>query len=129
MGAAEAALQLTADYARQRFQFGSPIGRFQGVKHPLADMYVDLESMKSLTQWASLTADGDPATFPKAVSLAKALASDAFNSLTIECVNLHGAMGFTEEYDIQLFLKRAKWFRPAFGDAAYHYVRSARMDA
>ena len=127
LGAVEAALELTVQYARQRVQFGVPIGKFQGVKHPLANMYVDLESMKSLTYFAAWTADSHPAAFPKAVSLAKGFLGDAFNKMAVECVNLHGAMGFTAEYDIQLFLKRAKWVRPAFGDGQFHFSRSAAL--
>jgi alkylation response protein AidB-like acyl-CoA dehydrogenase len=125
VGAAEAALSATVQYAKKREQFGSAIGRFQGVKHPLANMYTEVESMKSLVYFAAWTADGDPQAFGKAVSLAKGYCSDAFNRVAIGCVDLHGAMGFTEECDIQLFLKRAKWVRPAFGDSRFHFARNA----
>jgi alkylation response protein AidB-like acyl-CoA dehydrogenase len=127
VGAAEAALAITVQYTKNRVQFGSPIGRFQGVKHPLANMYTEVESMKSLVYFAAWSADGDPGGFRKAVSLAKGYCSDAFNRIAVQCVDLHGAMGFTEECDIQLYLKRAKWVRPAYGDSRFHFIRSAAL--
>ena len=127
VGAAEAALQLTVDYARQRTQFGEPIGRFQGVKHPLAEMYVELESFRSLCYYAAWQLDHAPAEAPLSVSRAKALASDAFARIGLDAIQLHGAIGYTWEYDAQLFLKRARWARPAFGDADHHYERALRL--
>ncbi len=127
IGAASAALELTVRYAKQRTQFDSPIGRFQGVKHPLAEMYVDIESFRSLLYYAAWTLDERPEEAPLAVSRAKAYASDAFPRIGIDVVGLHGAMGFTWEHDAHLFLKRAKWSRPAFGDAAYHGERIATL--
>jgi alkylation response protein AidB-like acyl-CoA dehydrogenase len=127
IGAAEGALALTVGYAKQRIQFGQPIGRFQGVKHRLAEMYSDIESFKSLCYYAAWLLDEDPARAALSVSRAKALASDAFARIGVDGVQLHGAIGYTWEYDIQLFLKRAKWARPAFGDSAQHYERVARL--
>ncbi len=127
IGAAEGALALTVTYAKQREQFGSPIGRFQGVKHPLAEMYVDVESFKSLLYYAAWALDESPEEVPRAVSLAKAYASEAFARIGLDTVQLHGGIGYTWEYDAQLYLKRSKWARPAFGDAAYHYDRVARL--
>ena len=124
-GAAEGALRLAVDYARQREQFGAPIGRFQGVKHPLAEMYVDVESWKSLLYWAAWCIDTGDAEAPRAVSLAKAYASEAFARIGIDVVQLHGAIGYTWEYDAQLYLKRSKWARPMFGDSDFHYDRVA----
>ncbi len=127
VGAAEAALRLTVDYARQRVQFGHPIGRFQGVKHPLAESYVDVESVRSLVCYAAWCLDHAPEEAPLAASRAKAYASEAFPRLGIDTVQLHGAIGYTWEYDAHLYLKRAKWLRPAFGDAAFHYERIAAL--
>jgi alkylation response protein AidB-like acyl-CoA dehydrogenase len=97
------------------------------VKHPLAEMYVDVESFRSLLYYAAWTLDERPDEAPLAVSRAKAYASDAFPRIGIDAVGLHGAIGYTWEYDVQLFLKRAKWSRPAFGDAAYHGERIATL--
>jgi alkylation response protein AidB-like acyl-CoA dehydrogenase len=126
-GAAEAAHQLTTQYAKDRLQFGHPIGKYQGVKHPLAEMYVDLESTKSLLYYAAWAVAESPADLPRSASLAKAYGSDAFARIGIDGVQLHGAVGYTAEYDIQLYLKRSKWARPAFGDSDHHYERVARL--
>jgi alkylation response protein AidB-like acyl-CoA dehydrogenase len=129
IGTGEEALRLTVDFAKQRVQFGSPIGRFQGVKHPLAEMHVDVESYRSLCYYAAWALDRSPEEVPRAASMAKAYASEALARIGMDGVQLHGAVGYTEEYDIQLYLKRSKWARPAFGDADYHYDRVARLCA
>ncbi len=125
VGAAEAALQLTVGYAKDRVQFGEPIGRFQGVKHPLAEMYVDVESVKSLVYYAAWALDERQPDASLAASRAKAYATEAFARIGLDVVQLHGGIGYTWEYDAQLFLKRAKWARPAYGDAPFHYERVA----
>ncbi len=127
IGAAEAALASTVSYAKDRIQFGSPIGRYQGVKHPLAEMYTDVESFKSLLYYAAWALDRAPTRVPLAVSEAKAFGSLAFSRIGIDGVQLHGAVGYTEEYDIQLYLKRSKWARPMFGDEDHHYDRIASL--
>ena len=127
LGAAEAAHQITVQYAKDRVQFGHPIGHFQGVKHPLAERYVDIESFKSLLYYAAWALDQSPEEVPLAVSRAKGYASDAFTQMGIDGIQLHGAVGYTLEFDSQLYLKRSKWARPAFGDADYHYQRVATL--
>ena len=127
VGAAEGALKLTTDFANQRVQFGQLIGRFQGVKHPLAEMFVDIESFKSLCYYAAWLLDERSPEAPLAVSRAKAYASESFARIGVDSVQLHGGVGYTWEYDIQLYLKRAKWARPAFGDAEHHYQRVAKL--
>ncbi|MCY4059562.1 MAG: acyl-CoA dehydrogenase, partial [Gammaproteobacteria bacterium] len=127
IGAAEAILKLTTEYAKNRIQFDNPIGKYQGVKHRLADMFVDIESFKSLAYYAAWAIDDAPDELARAASLAKAYASDAFARIGIDGVGLHGAIGFTAEYDAQLYLKRSKWVRSAFGDADYHYQRAAAL--
>jgi acyl-CoA dehydrogenase len=127
VGAAEEAHRITTEYAKERIQFGEPIGRFQGVKHPLAEMYVDTESFTSLVYYAAWALDESPDEVPRYASMAKAYASEAFARIGIDGVQLHGAVGYTDEYDVQLYLKRSKWARPAFGDADYHYDRVATL--
>jgi alkylation response protein AidB-like acyl-CoA dehydrogenase len=127
IGASEGAHALIVEYAKQRVQFGSPIGRFQGVKHPLADMYVDIESFKSLLYYAVWCLDENPEEAPLHVSMAKALASDTFTRIGIEGIELHGALGYTWEYDAQLYLKRSKWVKAAFGGSDHHYDRVASL--
>jgi alkylation response protein AidB-like acyl-CoA dehydrogenase len=127
VGAAEAALQLTVRYAGERVQFGQPIGTFQGVKHPLAEMYVDIESFKSLVYYAAWCLDEGHEDAALATSRAKAYASDAFARVGLDAIQLHGGIAYTWEYDAQLYLKRSKWARPIFGDADYHYERIASL--
>jgi len=127
VGAAEAALQLTTNFAKERIQFDEQIGRFQGVKHPLSEIYVDVESFRSLVYYAIWALDRDADDAKIAVSRAKAYCADAFPAAGIMGVQLHGGVGYTWEYDIQLYLKRSKWVRPMFGDADYHYERVARL--
>ena len=127
VGAAEAALEITTNFAKERIQFGEPIGKFQGVKHPLAEIYVDVESFRSLVYYATWAIDQDAEDAESAVSRAKAYCADAFPKAGIMGVQLHGGVGYTWEYDIQLYLKRSKWVRPMFGDADYHYERLARL--
>jgi alkylation response protein AidB-like acyl-CoA dehydrogenase len=127
VGAAQAAHELTVEYAKTRYQFGVPIGKFQGVKHPLAEMHVDIETARSLVYYAAWALEHGPAELPRAASMAKAYTSDAFARIGIDAIQLHGAIGYTEEYDAQLYLKRSKWVRPQFGDADYHYERIARL--
>jgi alkylation response protein AidB-like acyl-CoA dehydrogenase len=127
LGAAEGALALTVRYAKDRVQFGSPIGRYQGVKHRLADMWVDTESIKSLLYYGAWTVDNRREELPRYASLAKAYLADAFTRIGVDCVQLHGAVGYTIEYDIQLYLKRSKWARPMFGDGDWHRDRLATL--
>lgn len=127
IGSAEGALNISNQYAKDRTQFGSQIGRYQGVKHPLAEMYVDIESYKSLLYYGAWTVTESPDEVSRYASLAKAYASEAFPQIGITCVQLHGAIGYTAEYDIQLFLKRSKWARPKFGDSDFHYDRVATL--
>ena len=127
VGAAEAALALTSGYAKERIQFGKPIGQYQGVKHRLAEMYVDVESFRSLLYYAAWAVDDAPEELPRAISMAKGYASDAFAQIGIDTVGLHGAIGFTAEYDAQLYLKRSKWARPMYGDSDYHLERVAAL--
>ena len=127
IGAMEAILDITVEFAKQRVQFGQPIGHYQGVKHPLADGYVDIECLKSLLYYAAWALDASPDTAPLAVAEAKAFASEVFPRLGVTGIQLHGGVGFTEEYDIQLYLKRSKWYRQEFGDEDYYGDRIATL--
>ena len=127
VGAGEAALNITTEFAKERVQFDEQIGKFQGVKHPLSEIYVDVESFRSLVYYAVWALDQDADDARIAVSRAKAYCADTFPDAGIMGVQLHGGVGYTWEYDIQLYLKRSKWVRPMFGDADYHYERVARL--
>jgi alkylation response protein AidB-like acyl-CoA dehydrogenase len=126
-GAAEANLQLAIDYAKERIQFGSPIGRYQGVKHPLAEMHQELESFKSLLYYAAWALDERPDEAGRFVSMAKARGSECVARIGIDAIQIHGAVGYTWEYDPQLYLKRSKWSRAMYGDADHHYDQIADL--
>jgi len=123
-GSVEEAMQLTVKYANERIQFGHPIGHFQAVKHPLAEIFADLESFRSLLHYAAWTIGNAPDELSRAASLAKAYATETFVRTGFDSIQLHGAIGFAVETDIHLYFKRSKWARPAFGDADTHYERA-----
>ena len=127
IGVCEGILTLTIQYALDRKQFGSPIGRYQGVKHPLAEIYVDIECTKSLVYYAAWALDGEPNEAPAAIAKAKAYASQSVCDAGVSGVQLHGAIGYTDEYDMQLFIKRSKWSRATYGDEDFHYDRVAKF--
>lgn len=122
-GVAAHAMEMAVDYAKQRVQFGRPIGSFQAIKHRFADMLVTVEGARTACYYASWALSaGDGAL---AVSMAKAVAGDACRLACNESLQIHGGVGFTWEFDIHLFLKRGKLLEYAFGDAAMHRERIA----
>jgi len=126
-GGAERVLAMTTEYAKIRIAFDKPIGSYQGVKHKAADMLVDIENAKSLTYYAAWALDEGVADAPLAAAMAKAQASDAARRVAAAGIQLHGGIGMTWEHDLHLYLKRAKANEVAFGDAAWHRERAARL--
>lgn len=125
-GIAGRSLAMTLDYAKQRKQFGRAIGSFQAIKHKLADMMVSYETSRSgvyYAHWALAQQDPGQA---QAVSMAKAYASDMARAVVNESVHIHGGIGFTWEYDLHFFLKRAKVLEYSAGDAGWHREQYAR---
>ncbi len=122
VGAASAALELAAGYAKVRKQFGQAIGRFQGVKHCLAEILVAVESARSLVYYASWAVDNVPDAAVH-VSMAKAYASRALDEAGEDGVQIHGAIGFTWECDAQLYHKRGRYCRNLLGSPEYHHER------
>ncbi len=119
-GGAEAMMELAVGYATERRQFGVPIGSFQAVKHLLADALIALEFAKPLVwraAWSMATGDPDVSTH---VSMAKASASEAAASVAAATLQVHGAIGYTVEYDLHLWLKRSWALQARDGDAAHH---------
>jgi len=127
LGATAGALDLTVQFAKDRVQFGAPIGRYQGVKHPLAERYVDVECLRSLVCFAAWALEKSADEVPLAAAQAKAYASEALSKMGVDGIQLHGAVGYTEGHDIQLYLKRSKWARPAYGDEDHHHDRIAEL--
>jgi alkylation response protein AidB-like acyl-CoA dehydrogenase len=126
VGAAQRAFDLTLAYAKQRVQFGRPIGSFQAVKHRLADLYTLLESARSASYAAAFAAAGSGHELTVAASRAKAYCSEAFSTIAGEAIQLHGGIGITWEHPIHLYFKRAHVTAQLFGTPAYHRRRYAR---
>jgi alkylation response protein AidB-like acyl-CoA dehydrogenase len=134
LGIGSAALELAVSYAKQREQFGRPIGSFQAVKHRCADMLVDVEGMRSAVYYAAWSLGADERDRSVAASTAKTWCSDAGRRVTASCLQVHGGIGFTWESDVHLYLKRAQLDEVSFGDAVFHRARlaarlRARVDA
>ena len=127
LGAARRVLDMAVAYAKERVQFGRPIGSFQAVKHRLADALVDVEGMRSAASWAAWCLAGDPDEREVAAAVAKAWCSEAAGRVTASGLQVHGGIGFTWEHDLHLFLKRARLDRERFGDAAWHRARLAGL--
>ncbi|HXC53208.1 MAG TPA: acyl-CoA dehydrogenase family protein [Candidatus Limnocylindrales bacterium] len=122
VGAADAALRLATEYAKVRKQFGQYIGKFQGVKHRLAEIFVDVESARSLVYFASWAVDNVPDARAH-VSMAKAYASIALDRAGEDGIQIHGAVGFTWECDAHLYYKRGRYCRSVDGSVEYHHER------
>ena len=120
VGGAERCLDMSVEYAKQRVQFGRPIGSFQAIKHKCADMLLEVESARSASCYAGWAAAEKSDELPVAASLAKAYCSDAYFHCAAESLQIHGGVGFTWEYDVHLYFKRAKSSETLLGDASYH---------
>lgn len=127
IGGAEGVFAKTVEYAKIREQFGRPIGSFQGIKHPCAETYVDIELAKGLTYSIAWALEQDLPDVDLSVSYAKAAISDAFTRAGMDSILIHGGVGYTWECDVHLFLRRAKWSEYTLGDATYHRERIAQL--
>jgi alkylation response protein AidB-like acyl-CoA dehydrogenase len=116
-------LDLTVAYVKERRQFGVPIGSFQAVKHHLADVVLQLTFAAPAVHRAAHSLATDAPTAARDVSMAKAMASDAARLAGRQALQCHGAIGYTVEYDLHLFLKRAEALARSWGDAAWHRRR------
>jgi alkylation response protein AidB-like acyl-CoA dehydrogenase len=129
VGVAQRAMEMAVEYAKDRKQFDRPIGAYQAVAHRCAQMLLEVEGARSLTYGAAWAIDHDPATAPRAASMAKSYASDAGFRVSASAIQVHGGIGFTWEHDLHFFFKRAKANAHAFGDARWHRERVARLSA
>jgi alkylation response protein AidB-like acyl-CoA dehydrogenase len=120
VGGAQHCLDSSVDYAKNRIQFGRPIGSFQAIKHKCADMLLEVESAKSAAYYAGWAAAEDSDELPVVASLAKSYCSEAYFHAAAENIQIHGGIGFTWEHDAHLYFKRAKSSELLFGDPAYH---------
>jgi len=126
VGGAQRCLDMAVAYLKERQQFGRPIGSFQALKHKAADMMIELECARSAAYYAACVAAEGGDELPAVASLAKATCSDAYFRCAAECLQIHGGVGFTWEYDVHLHLKRARSSGVLLGDAAFHRERVAQ---
>jgi alkylation response protein AidB-like acyl-CoA dehydrogenase len=127
VGACRAIFEQTLQYAKDREQYGRPIGSFQALKHRLADMYLAVERATSLCYFAALTIAEEDDRRAEAAALAKAAAGDCQRLLAQDGLQLHGGIGFTWEHDLHFLLKRAKTGDALLGTAATQRARLARI--
>ena len=127
VGVAQRAMDMAVAYAKEREQFGRPIGAYQAVSHACARMLYDTEEARSLTYYAAWTADAEPESLARAPAVANARAADPPRPLTAAPLQVHGGIGFTWEHDLQFWLKRAKVDSELFGPAGMHRERVAQL--
>jgi alkylation response protein AidB-like acyl-CoA dehydrogenase len=120
VGGAQFVLDMAVQYAKDRVQFGRPIGSFQAIKHKCADMLLEVESAKSAAYYAAWCAAELNDELPSVASLAKSYCSEAYFHATAENIQIHGGIGFTWEHPAHLYFKRAKSSELLFGDPTYH---------
>jgi alkylation response protein AidB-like acyl-CoA dehydrogenase len=123
VGAGQTLLDAAVDYAKQRAQFGRVIGSYQAIKHKLADVHIAVELARPLVYGAALSLANQSPDTARDVSAAKAAASDAALLAARSALQTHGAIGFTAEHDLSLWLLRVQALRPAWGDPAAHRRR------
>jgi alkylation response protein AidB-like acyl-CoA dehydrogenase len=126
-GVAQRTMEMAVEYAKDRQQFGRPIGAYQAVSHRCAQMLLETENSRSAVYGAAWAADADPDSLPLAASMAKAYASDAGWRVPDASIQVHGGIGFTWEHDLHFFLKRGKANAATFGTASWHRERVADL--
>jgi alkylation response protein AidB-like acyl-CoA dehydrogenase len=124
-GVAQRTMEMAVSYAKDRQQFGRPIGAYQAVSHRCAQMLLETENSRSAVYGAAWAADAEPESLPLAASMAKAYASDAGWRVPDASIQVHGGIGFTWEHDLHFFLKRGRANAAMFGDAKWHRERVA----
>ena len=127
VGGAGKVLDMSVAYARERVQFGRPIGSFQAVKHKCADMLVDVELGRSAMYYAAWAASDEEQELALAASIAKAFCGEAYTRVASNGIHVHGGIGFTWEHDMHLYFKRAKASEVLLGDPSYHRDQVARL--
>jgi len=127
IGGARWVQETAVDYAKERVQFGVPIGTFQAIQHKLANVAVEVEGATSIVYYAAWTVDENDPGKTLAASVAKAWCSDSYKHAAFEGVQVHGGIGFTWDHDMHLYFKRAKSGQVTFGDADYHRERVAQL--
>lgn len=127
LGLTERAFEMTLDHLRQRRQFGKPIGSFQALQHRAVDLYIQIELARSALERAVTALDGETEPLQRAVwtSAAKSRCGQAALLMIRECIQMHGAIGYTEEYDLSLYVNRALYLSAWLGNPRTHRARWA----
>ena len=120
LGASRKSLEMSVEYAKVREQFGQPIGSFQAIKHRLAEMLEATENLHSAVYYAAWALDDKPADMALAASVAKSTANESSRMVCGQAIQVHGGIGYTWEYDLHIYWKRAKHLEPLYGDTIYH---------
>ncbi len=126
-GGARRCVEMATTYAMQREQFGQVIGAFQAVKHQLANLVTELEPSLSLCWYAAHAFDRIRDQSPRHAAMVKAHMSDLFDRVVRDTTELHGGIGFTWEFDLHLWFRRAIFDRGFLGDANFHRARAADL--
>lgn len=126
-GGASRCLAMAVDYAKTRQQFGTVIGQFQALKHQLANMAVEIEPARGLYWYAAHAFDHLPKAAPRACALAKSHLADRFLQVARDATEVHGGIGYTWEYDLHLWFKRAMFDSAWLGTPREHRVRAADL--
>lgn len=127
VGLAQKDFEISIDYAKERVQFGRPIGSFQAIQHKAADMITDVDGMRFITYKAAWATSADADSQDMDVAMAKAWCSDASRRVVAHGQQIHGGIGFTKDYIIQLYFRRQKRAELFWGDADFHRERVAQM--
>ena len=127
VGGTQQCLDMAVGYAKERMQFGRPIGSFQAIKHRCADLLLECETARSAAYYAGWCAAAGDEDLPVAAAMAKAHCSDAYYRAAAENIQIHGGIGFTWEHPAHLYFKRAKASQLMFGDPAHHRARLADL--
>jgi alkylation response protein AidB-like acyl-CoA dehydrogenase len=120
LGASRRCLDMAVGYAKVREAFGQPIGSFQAIRHKCADMLLETENSHAAVYYAAWALDAGAEDAGTAASIAKSYVGDASRKVCGEAIQVHGGIGFTWEYDLHMYFKRAKALEAQYGDAEYH---------
>lgn len=127
VGTTRRLFDMTLEYAKQRYQFGVPIGSFQAIQHKLVDVSLDLERAWSAVYYAAMTIDAGDGARHRAVHVAKAAAGEAATRAAKDGIQIHGGIGFTWEHDLHLFIRRAYASEALLGTTGWHHDRLGEL--
>lgn len=127
LGSSQAAFETTLEYLKERKQFGRLLGSFQALQHRASEMLCEIELSRAVTFGALNAIDKDETDISRLASLSKATVNETYHKVASEGVQMHGGVGMTDEYDIGLYLKRARVAEKTLGSTHFHKSRYARL--